>query len=376
MNIKQTISRSLVNARGWRTNRKIIVIESDDWGSIRMPSREVYEKCLKNGYAVDRNPYERFDSIASETDLIKLFDLLVSFKDKSGNHPTITANCVTANPDFNKIKQDSFKKYYFELITDTFKRYPEHKANFALWKKGLQEGVFFPQFHAREHLNVSLFMRMLQQRDTDVLWAFQNEMPGSIQKANPQKGNAFVKASYYDSEADKQEKLTYYLEGLDLFESLFGYKSETITPPNYIWSNDFNNSVQKKRVKYIQGIHKMFEPVPGKRTRHHFRVLGAINHFNQICLVRNCVFEPTLNPTINFVNRCLLDIAVAFRLNKPAVISSHRINYVGFIDHHNRDRNLKLLELLLTKIMKNWPNVEFMNSLQLGDLIRTTKNLP
>ncbi|NTW32234.1 MAG: hypothetical protein HGB12_06370 [Bacteroidetes bacterium] len=30
------------NIPGWRTDRKILVIESDDWGSIRMPSKETY----------------------------------------------------------------------------------------------------------------------------------------------------------------------------------------------------------------------------------------------------------------------------------------------------------------------------------------------
>ena len=50
-------------------------------------------------------------------------------------------------------------------------------------------------------------------------------MPGSIPKLEPQKGNDYVEATCYHSEIDKQEKLNIYLEGLDLFEELFGYKS-------------------------------------------------------------------------------------------------------------------------------------------------------
>ena len=45
MNIKQTITHNLLNIPGWRTKRHIVVIESDDWGSIRMPSKEVYKEC-------------------------------------------------------------------------------------------------------------------------------------------------------------------------------------------------------------------------------------------------------------------------------------------------------------------------------------------
>ena len=99
----RNIKKGLSLIPGWRTNFKIIVIESDDWGSIRMPSREVYKKCLNAGYRVDKNPYERYDSLLSQKDLELLFDLLIQFRDRNGNHPIITANCVVANPDFEKI---------------------------------------------------------------------------------------------------------------------------------------------------------------------------------------------------------------------------------------------------------------------------------
>ncbi len=119
---KHLIIRHLSNFPGWRTNRKIVVIESDDWGSIRMPSKEVYEKCLKAGYPVHLNEYERYDSLASKDDLELLFGLLASVKDKNDKPAVITANCVVANPDFEKIKKDDFLKYHYELITDNISK--------------------------------------------------------------------------------------------------------------------------------------------------------------------------------------------------------------------------------------------------------------
>lgn len=56
--------RSLQNIPGWHTKRKIIVIESDDWGSIRMPSRQAYDYLLSKGYNIDENRYEKFDSVS------------------------------------------------------------------------------------------------------------------------------------------------------------------------------------------------------------------------------------------------------------------------------------------------------------------------
>jgi hypothetical protein len=138
----KSFKKIITNIKGWRTNRKIIVIESDDWGSIRMPSKEVYNKSINNGYKVNLNPYERYDSLASEEDLTLLFDLLSKFKDKNGNHPIITANCVVANPDFDKIEESDFSQYHYELITETFKKYPKHSNNFNLWLEGKKHQLF------------------------------------------------------------------------------------------------------------------------------------------------------------------------------------------------------------------------------------------
>ena len=268
------IHRYLSNIPGWHSKRKIVVIESDDWGSIRMPSADVYQTCLKAGYPVDLNPYERYDSVASKDDLELLFDLLYSFQDKNNNHPIITANCVVANPDFIKIKQDDFRKYHYELITETFKRYPEHSNNFELWNAGKSDNIFYPQFHAREHLNVSKFMTALQNGNSDVLFGFNNRMPGSIKKGRVRNGNYFVEATNYNSEKDKTEKLEIYLEGLDIFKNLFGYKSKSIIPTNYIWNNDYNLDIAKKGVEYIQGIRKMRIPVPNNKQIYQHRFLG------------------------------------------------------------------------------------------------------
>ena len=45
---------------------------------------------------------------------------------------------------------------------------------------------------------------------------------------------------------------------------------------------------------------------------------------------------------------------------------------MSFINPRNRDLNLPQFEQLLSRILKRWPDVEFMTSDKLGDLI--TKN--
>ena len=45
--IKTAIASNLTNARGWKTKRKIVVFESDDWGMTRMPSKKIYDELLQ-----------------------------------------------------------------------------------------------------------------------------------------------------------------------------------------------------------------------------------------------------------------------------------------------------------------------------------------
>jgi len=359
------------NLRGWRTGRKIIVFESDDWGNIRMPSKAVYEESLRAGYRVDKNPYERYDGLASEDDLELLYELLTSVRDTAGRHPVLTANCLSANPDFDKIRESGFREYHYELITDTFRQYPKHARCFDLWKEGLEQGIFFPQCHGREHLNVSKYMSDLQSGCDDQHFGFSLKKPGMIPKSVANGKNEYQEAANYNSSEDKTEKLAIFLESLELFERLFGYRSRSFIPPTYKWSPDFDKDFSDSGVRYYQGRAKMIEPGVDGVNRVHKYCLGQKNRYGQVYLIRNSSFEPTTDGVggEDIVNRCLHDISAAFRLNKPAIIATHRINFVGFIDESNRDKNLRSFQHLLHQIIKQWPGVEFMNSAELGNLI-------
>ncbi len=80
------------------------------------------------------------------------------------------------------------------------------------------------------------------------------------------------------------------------------------------------------------------------------------------------MLEPSLfNLEVDdWVSSCLSDIDIAFKMKKPAIICTHRLNYVGFLDKNNRDENLILLNKLINGVLDKWPNVEFLNSKDLG----------
>ena len=360
------------NLGGWRTRRKLLVIESDDWGAIRMPSKEVYERCLKAGYPVDQTWYERYDSLLSEDDLELLFGLLTSFRDCTGRHPAITANAIVGNPDFDAIKATGLSEYRYEAITETFRRYPKHRRCLDVWSEGHKQGIFLPQFHGREHLNVALFMSALQSQDSVAQFAFENRMAGCIAKGGGSYQNLFVRATQFRSEEEKEAVRLAQLEGLRLFEKIFGFRSRTLIPTNYIWSRDFDSSVARMGVECFQCAPVMKEQQVDGTHIPVRRILGSRNELGQRYLVRNAAFEPSQShePRMRAVDHCLFQIRGAFQMHKPAVISSHRINFCGFIDENNRDQNLDALRALLTAVLRKWPDVEFVTSVELMDIVK------
>ena len=127
-------------------------------------------------------------------------------------------------------------------------------------------------------------------------------------------------------------------------------------------------------VRYINTGKKQKEPLGNGQYRVNTRFIGDRNQYNQIYITRNCFFEPSSSgfekpSNTDWIGNCMKEIEIAFRWNKPAVISSHRVNYIGYLHPENREKSLKQLSELLSRMLKKWPDIEFMTSSELGDLI-------
>lgn len=362
--------KHLSNLPGWRTNRKIVVIESDDWGSLRMSSNKAYEDLKAKGLNLDQGAgarYNLYDTLASKEDLQHLYDVLTSVKDKNNNSAKFTAVSLVANPDFEKIKAADFQEYHYEPFTKTLKRYNKPGA-FELWQEGVKENIFVPEFHGREHLNVQPWLRALQQGDKEALLAFEHEVWGY----NRKEGIGFQAAFDLEFKTDLAAQKNILADGLELFEKLHGYKASFFVPPNGPLNNQLEKTAADHGVKYMSTPKIQQEVLGEGRTKRHFRYLGKKNKNSQIYITRNAFFEPS-GAKINQVAECMKEIALAFRYKKPAVLSSHRVNYIGGLNEENRIQSLKQLKQLLQQITKIWSDVEFMTSSELGDAITSGK---
>jgi hypothetical protein len=368
-----TLRKSLSNIIGWNTKRKIIVIESDDWGSIRTRSKIDYNKMLESGLEVNNSNFTANDSLESNSDLENLFELLLKFKDATGRAPVITPMAIMANPDFNKIIESNYSEYYFENVSETCLKYPNHDKLLHLWKKGIEERLFVPGLHGREHLNASRWLKLLQNKNEGILKSFYFGSVG----ASKYKGNKIPEyLAAFDP--DKEEDFLLFDKIIEdaakMFELNCGFKAEHFIASNSSEPKSMENILNKVGIKYLTRYKIQTYPLGNGKFHKEFNWLGKKNKYNQLYLTRNCGFEPSDPSRTNWVNSCLQEIENAFFWHKPALISSHRVNYIGFINPKNAQKGLKDLENLITSILKKWPDAEFMTSMELGNLINPTKD--
>ena len=367
--------KELYNMFGWRTKRHLVVIESDDWGTIRMPSREVYEEFMRCGIRVDRDPYCRYDNLAMKHDLENLFEVLHSVKDKNGHPAVITANTLSANPVFDKIRESNFTQYFFEPFTDTLKRSAAHEGAWEMWQQGMAEGVFHPQSHGREHLYVKKWLRTLQNGDPVTRTALDLGTWGLTSNVDASIRGYYMGAFNSSEDADIREFEKIIDDALRLFKDIFGFDSKSFIATTYEWSPKVEPFLAQRGVKFIQSTFQQKVPIGDdegvKVTYRGFQ--GTRTRAGLIRLFRNCFFEPSTKENYDWVGDCLNRIEIAFKHGKAANICAHRVNFIGSIDSSNTDRNLPEFKRLLQEIVKRWPDVEFVTSDQLGEIIENSK---
>lgn len=358
------------NWPGWRTDRTIVVIESDDWGSIRMPSRETLNELILKGYPLEKCTYSSNDALETNKDLEYLLDILNSVRDAKGHPAIFTVNNIVANPDFKKIKEANFRKYFYEPFVASLERFPNRDKVMSLYRKGIDEKLLKPQFHGREHVHADHWINTLRNGSQKLLEIFDHDMFTYYKGENSSCKSEFLDALAAYDENQLTSLETKIKEGLDLFEEIWGYRSKTIIAPCYIWNRKTEEFFHRYGINLIQSGRVQKEPT-GNEEKYNLirRYTGQKNKYGQVYTIRNVIFEPTSDPSIDWVDKALHEISTAFLWKKPAIISAHRVNFSGSINPNNREKSLDCLYELLNKILKKWPEVEFMSSDQLAKLI-------
>lgn len=353
------------NLAGFTTKRKLLVISVDDYGNVRIGSQQALQNLEKNGLK-KRSIFDQYDALETEEDLLSLFEVLNSVKDKNNRPACFTPFALAGNIDFERIIESGYQSYFFESLKDTFEKLNEFKT-YELIKEGIRNKVFLPQFHGREHVNVSLFGKLLAERNRSLMVNIENRSFSMI--TDKDGGGLPYSIAFHAQDREsihKQKEIISH--GTKVFKDVYGYSPSNFMPPSATASLELNDSLYKNGIRFFDSYR--FRNNPTSIFKKEYMYTGKrVRDAGTSYLVRNVVFEPCQNQTSDSVGVALQQINAAFTMGKPAIVSSHRVNFCGRIDEGNRAFGLNSLKRLLLEVKKRWPEVEFISAAELGEII-------
>ena len=368
--IKNSILLSVKNIYGWNTNRKIVVFSIDDYGNVRIDSKQSRENMDKAGLKI-LSRFDQYDSLENEEDLLSLYEVLTSVKDRNNHHAVFTPFAMAANINFEKVIASGYKEFHYELLPDTLNKLKGYERVYDLIKEGISKKIFLPQFHGREHLNLKVFKENLFRNDSDTIEAINNRSYTSIRRTG-YPTISYTAAFEFDKFEDNYVFDDIIKDGLDAFEQVYGYRADHFNSPGGREHPYIHTVLLSSGIKYLDTPWVKNEHQGEGKYKRNINYTGKKNSNGQTFMVRNCVFEPAENRGVDWVAYCMKQIDAAFRWNRPANISSHRVNFCGNIDPKNRETGLTALKQLLNAIVKRWPDVEFMAANELACLVQTS----
>lgn len=314
------------SAVDWTTARAV-VLESDDWGLCGFtPDRETIDgadmSAIDPGEAPD---VYRYSTLESAADVRRLARLLADHTGRDGFPAVLQPNYIVSSLTYEAPDAPG------EAPTWRLASLPELPAFYArpgLWaavRDAMRAGVWWPEYHGRWHFDP----RERKARVAENAEARRVAARGLLLFPD-------IDRSYELSITRDPARLAGELtDGIEIFRTLFGRPPGSVIAPDYAWNRDREimwrdaglGIVQAKReqrslVKYGATLMDRVRKVAERSWRY-------LTERRLVYLDRNCRLEgaQTSRPDEHAAD-CLADVHSAWRSGKPAIIGTHRVNYV------------------------------------------------
>jgi hypothetical protein len=332
----------------FRFKEPIVVIESDDWGKMGNESNFQFSK---EEWKTD---VWNLDRLETQEELNALYSVLEFHQSKFIKGPIFTANCIVSNPSVAKTKATDYQTLVLESL-DT-----SSPSLAKLAKSGRTRGVFYPQYHGRLHYHPDDYLNSLRE-NSKAQTLFEAQVHGGLSFLKNAK-NAYYSEYFSYKNGSSTPELSHWLaKGLDDFERIFGYKSESTIAPNFVFDIKDKAVLIENGIKYLQGGNMLLTKVKGQEQAKNF-CMGTSLDQSLTILTRNHKFEPCRGKMEWQAEFSIGAVKSWTTKNIPAVLDTHRLNYVG---KHAQKSLVQLHELL--QGLAEIDGLRFLTSVELGE---------
>ncbi|MCD6359865.1 MAG: hypothetical protein J7M38_03305 [Armatimonadetes bacterium] len=335
------------------SRHKVICFESDDWGCCCWaPTPAALQRIsaipqVREDFA-RRRLWQWVDgSLETPEDVIALCDFLESFTGADGRPVVFTPCYIVANPDYEAMAEDGMSRYHDITIDRGVPSAWERGDFVAPAREGIRRGVWRPEYHARLH------------HTQPYLWL------ETVRDGHPEAAPLFEEQIFQQSamrpeyeQMDEPTRREWIEGGMRAFERAFGYLPECAINCD---ADDVTEGIW-----WQWGVRTRLNRQPQEGAA------GPSPHTEMTWLRRNAHLEP-LGVDDEYAARgftgCWREIQQAWAAGEPAIVSTHRKNYVSFVDEQQRQGYMQL-EMLLVEVADTYPETVFLTSAEIGQLHR------
>ena len=340
-----------MSAANW-SEHPVICFESDDWGCCCWAPDTA---ALQRAGAIPevREHWDRRrlwpwldGSLETPEDVVALCDFLDGFTGGDGRPALFTPCYIVGNPDYERIAAGGMQAYHDITIDRGVPAAWERGDFVAPAREGVARGVWRPEYHARlHHTQPHLWLASVRDGHREAAPLFDEAM--------------FQQSSMLPEYEQMHEatQIEWVTGGFEAFETAFGYRP---------WcAINMDASEVTERIWWDLGIRA--------RLNRPNAEMGSPSPCTEMTyLRRNARLEPLgiddEYAAAGFTG-CWREVQAAWGRGEPAIVSTHRKNYVSCVAEQQRQGYLQL-EMLLIEIAECRPEAVFVTSAEIAQLCR------
>ncbi|MBI5170163.1 MAG: hypothetical protein HZA61_11785 [Candidatus Eisenbacteria bacterium] len=322
---------------------KAVVLESDDWGLCAWVPDEQAHRVLAGQPAFRSEAGQRYgrSTLESAHDVQRLATLLLEFRGGDGLPPVWQANTIVAAPDYARLVPPLFEVESLPLVgLDTLAGRWARPGMLDAVRHAEASGVWWAELHGLHHLPEHTWLHALRRGQHDARAALEHQSPLCL---------AVESSGEYDAAEPREVRARVLREAVTRFRALFGRTPTSFCPPDYRFDDWLEGEAESLGLTTFQGKP---EQSGSRWTALRRRWLGLqFPHTNgaRFYLPPRIAFEPRGGADAHGrigVEAAHRGAREAWGRGRPAVLSSHRLNYAHLDEPWSEASRTALRELL------------------------------